>query len=249
MALLYKKQTSDSLYEIRSAGRSLRLYTNGVFHTQYNPAQPLTGHVWDLLMLPAFFYPAEKIQRVLILGVGGGAVMNMLKIFVRPGEMVGVELNPVHVSLARRFFNIKGKGIKLHQADAVAWLQQYQGEKFDLIIDDLFGEKDGEPYRAVKPDTKWFTLMLKHLSLDGAIVGNYIDLQELKTSAALSGSTISKKFTSVFQLTSQFNENFVGAFVRKSVSSKQLRDRLNTTPGLNPRLKSSRLRYKIKQLK
>jgi len=249
LAVLWKKQTRDSLYEIRSAGRTLRMYTNGVFHTQYNPAQPLTGHVWDLLMLPAFFYQPGEIQRVLVLGVGGGAVMNMLKIFVQPKEIVGVELNPVHITLARRFFNIKGKGMTLHQADAIRWLQQYKGEKFDLIIDDLFGEMDGEPFRAVKANSKWFALMLKNLSAEGAIVGNYIDLKDLKNSAGLSSQSISKRFSSVFQLTSQYNENFVGAFVRKKVSSQQLRSRLVLTPGLNPNLKTSRLRYRIRKLK
>jgi len=58
---------------VRSAGYSLRLYTDGVFHTQYNPGNPLTGHIWDLLMLPAFFYEPDTIKRVLVLGVGGVA--------------------------------------------------------------------------------------------------------------------------------------------------------------------------------
>ena len=249
MAVLWKKQTRDFLYEIRTAGRTLRLYTNGIFHTQYNPAQPLTGHVWDLLMLPAFFYPPTEIQRVLVLGVGGGAVMNMLKIFVQPKEIVGVELNPVHITLARRFFNIKGKGIRLHQADAVRWLQQYKGEKFDMIIDDLFGERDGEPSRAVNANSSWFNLMLKNLSAEGVIVANYVDLKELKNSAGLSSQSISKRFASIFQLTSQYNENSVGAFVRKKVSSQQLRSRLILTPGLNPSLKTSRLRYRIRKFK
>lgn len=249
MALLWKKQTADSLYEIRTAGRSLRLYTNGVFHTQYNPVQPLTGHVWDLLMLPAFFYQPGEIQRVLVLGVGGGAVMNMLKIFVQPEQITGVELNPVHVALAKRFFGIKGKGLKLLQADAVSWLQQYKGEKFDLIIDDLFAEQGGEPVRAVKANSKWFGLMLKHLSMDGAIVGNYADLNDLKNSAGLNSKSINKRFLSIFQLANQYDENFVGVFVRKKVSSKQLRARLVKTPGLNPELKTSRLRYRIKKLK
>ena len=249
MALLWRKQTSDSTYEIRTAGNSLRLYTNGVFHTQYNPEQKLTGHVWDLLMLPAFFYSSGDIKRVLVLGVGGGAVMNMLKMFVQPEVMVGVELDSVHVSLAKRFFNVKGKGIELHRADALDWLQAYKGEKFDLIIDDLFGEIDGEPQRAIKANSKWFKLMLKNLSFDGCIVGNFIDINDLKKSAPFKSLALQNKFVSIFQLTSKFNENFVGVFVRKNVNSRELRQRLIATPGLNPRLKTSRLRYKIKQLK
>jgi spermidine synthase len=249
LALLWKKQTADTLYEIRTAGRTLRLYTNGVFHTQYNPSQPLTGHVWDLLMLPAFFYQPEEIKRILVLGVGGGAVMNMLKQFIQPEEMIGIELDAVHIALARRFFNIKGKGIKLYRSDAVTWLQQYQGEKFDLIIDDLFGEREGEPFRAVAANNKWFTMMLKNLTADGVIVGNFVGLDDLKQSAGLNNHKVNRRFKSIFQLSSQYDENYVGAFIRKKVTASQLRSQVIQVPGLNPALKTSRLKYKIKKLK
>ncbi len=249
MAVLWQKQTDDTRYEIRTAGKSLRLYSNGVFHTQYNPRQPLTGHVWDLLMLPAFFYPAGEIKRVLVLGVGGGAVIQMLRHFLQPQQIVGVELNPVHVYVARRFFNIKGHGIQLIQHDAVQWLRDYQGEKFDLIIDDLFGEEDGEPVPVIKANGVWFGDMLKQLNSDGMIVRNFIDRNELLNAAGLTHKAISRKFQSVFQFTSTYNENFVAAFLKRKASSQMLRRRLVATPGLNPRLKTSRLRYRLRQLK
>jgi len=249
MAVVWKSKINGDLYEVRNAGKTLRLYTNGVFHTQYNPEQPLTGHVWDLLMLPAFFYPQDKIQRVLVLGVGGGAVIQMLKRFVKPGKIVGVELNPVHLTIARHFFNLKGEDIHLYQDDAVNWIKNYKGKKFDLIIEDLFSEKDGEPVPAITANGVWFNQLLRHLSKDGVIVRNFVDKEELKNCSALSSKTVAKKFHSIFQLTTVFNENFVGAFVRSKVTSQQLRKRLVNTPGLNPALKTSRLRYQIRCLK
>jgi len=248
MAIVWRKVLNGTQYEVRSAGKSMRLYTDGVFHSQYNPNQLLTGHVWDLLMLPAFFYPAKKIKRVLVMGVGGGAVMHMLRHFVSPQAIVGVELNPVHISVANRFFGLKHKTIQLIEADAVAWLKNYQGEKFDLIIDDLFAEAEGEPVSVIKANAQWFSCMLEHLNNDGIIVRNFIEKSELLESAGLAHGAISKKFESVFQLTSCFNENFVGAYVRTPVTSKGLRENLIATPGLNPNLKTSRLRYRIRRL-
>lgn len=248
MAIVWRKILDGTQYEVRSAGKTLRLYTDGVFHSQHNPKQLLTGHVWDLLMLPAFFYPPEKIKRVLVMGVGGGAVMHMLRHFVSPQVIVGVELNPVHISVAKRFFGLKHKTIQLIEADAVAWLKNYKGEKFDLIIDDLFAEKEGEPVSVVKANASWFSFMLKHLNHDGVIVRNFINKPELLDSAGLAHAATSKRFDSVFQLTSCFNENFVAAYVRKAVTSKVLRDNLIATPGLNPNLKTSRLRYRIRRL-
>ena len=249
MAVVWKNKVNGDVYEVRNAGKTLRLYTNGVFHTQYNPEQPLTGHVWDLLMLPAFFYPQDKIQRVLVLGVGGGAVIQMLKRFVKPGKIVGVELNPVHLTIARHFFNLKGEDVHLYQDDAVNWVKNYKGKKFDLIIEDLFSEKDGEPVPAITANGVWFNQLLRHLSKDGVIVRNFVDKEELKNCSALTSKTVGKKFHSIFQLTTVFNENFVGAFVRNKVTSQQLRKRLVNTPGLNPTLKTSRLRYQIRCLK
>ena len=248
MALLWSKQSGGTLYELRSAGRSRRLYTDGVFHSQYNPSQPLTGHVWDLLMLPAFFYPPNKIRRVLVLGVGGGAVIHMLQRFTGPENIVGVELNPIHISIARRFFNLRYPGLEIIEADAVQWLKQYRGEKFDMIIDDLFSEQDGEPVSVIKAGPGWFGLMLKHLQRDGLIVRNFINRQELQESAGLKNTRVAGRFASVFQLTSCFNENFVAAYLRTPASSAALRKRLMEVPELNPRLKSSRLRYRIRKL-
>jgi hypothetical protein len=81
MAIIWAKCVSGVNYEVRSVENSLRLYTDGVFHSQYNSRQILTGHVWDLLLLPAFFYPKKKIKRILVMGVAGGAVLHMLRHF------------------------------------------------------------------------------------------------------------------------------------------------------------------------
>lgn len=249
MALLWQKKTKGTLYEVRNAGNTRRLYTNGVFHTQYNPANPVTGHVWDLLMLPAFFYKPGEIKRVLVLGVGGGAVIQLLRHFVKPEIIIGVELDKTHIHIAKKFFNVKGSGIRLYQGDAVHWLQNYQGEKFDLIIEDLFAEEKGEPVPVVKANGVWFAEMLKHLSEQGVLVRNFIDKQELNNAAGLVHKSISKRFKSVFRFTSSYDENFVAAFLKKQVSNTELRQRLSATPGLNPSLKSSRLRYRIRRLK
>src|SRR5690606_1943682 len=87
MALIWSKRHGNVKYEVRSAGNTRRLYSNGVFHSSYNPSRAITGGVWDLLMMPAFLYPPGAIRRVLLLGVGGGTVIRQLQAFVRPREI------------------------------------------------------------------------------------------------------------------------------------------------------------------
>jgi len=248
MSLLWQKRENNTLYEVRAAGNSRRLYTDGVFHSQYNANNPVTGNVWDLLLLPAFFYAPHEIKRVLVLGVGGGAVLQQLNYFLALDEIVGVELDPVHLYIAKRFFNTRQKNIKLYQANAIDWLQEYKGPGFDLIIDDLFAGVHGEPSRAVEANSRWARQLLKHLSAQGALICNFISYKELKASAYVDDEAIAAEFESAFVLTHPHYVNNIAAFLRKPASSRELRQRLETIPELNPNRKASRLKYRIRSI-
>ena len=150
MAILFEQTRNGRCYQVRSAGRTRRLYTDGVFHSQYNPGHGVTGSVWDLLFLPSQFYEPGQLKRVLVLGVGGGAVIHMLNRYVAPDAIVGVELSELHLQLARRYFGLDYANVQLLQADAVRWMLEYEGPPFDLIIDDLYFEEGGEPQRPVQ---------------------------------------------------------------------------------------------------
>ena len=49
MAIVWQDTRDGTHYQVRTAGKTLRLYTDGVLHSQYNPVKRLTGSVWDLL--------------------------------------------------------------------------------------------------------------------------------------------------------------------------------------------------------
>jgi len=248
MAIVWKKIVGGVCYEVRSAGNTRRLYTDGVFHSQYNPNNPVTGSIWDLLLLPAFFFPKGSIHRILVLGVGGGAVLKQFNYFLQPQNIVGVELNPVHLKIARRFFKLTQKNISLHEADAVQWLQAYHGEPFDLIVDDLFGEDEGEPVRAVEADRAWATLLLRHLTSEGMVVTNFVSSRQLKQSAYVQASDIKQRFSCGFQLMASRYENAIGAFLKKPSSSRMLRKNLMTMPYLNPNLQTCKLSYYLRRI-
>jgi len=246
MAILWQKTIKDTCYEVRTAGQTRRLYTDGVFHSQYNSEHEVTGGVWDVLMLPAFFYEAGSIKRVLVLGVGGGAVVHMLQRYIKPDEIVGIELNPVHIMLAKRYFGVTTKLAKLVQADAIKWINEYSGPPFDLIIDDLFGEQDGEPVRVAKANKEWLERLHSHLSPEGVLVMNFISSKDLKNSAAVSYKKTSALFKSSFQFTLTHYINAVGAFLKKPATSQMLRHRINEIDVLK---KSKKLDFHVRKLK
>ncbi len=246
MAILWQKIIKNTRYEVRTAGKTLRLYTDGVFHSQFNPNHAVTGGVWDALMLPAFFYPAEDIQRVLVLGVGGGAVIHLLQRYIQPAEIIGVELNPVHIMLAKRYFGITNKLARLVQADAIKWLENYSGPPFDMIIEDLFGEQDGEPIRAVKANKAWFENLNSHLTAEGLLVMNFISRNDLKNCAAVAYKKTSGLFNSSFQFTLTHYDNAIGAFLKKPASRHILRQHINDIDELK---KSKKLDFHIRKIK
>ncbi len=249
MALVWFRQDScGNRYELRRAGASLRLYTNGVFHSQYNPRRPVAGSVWDLLLLPAFMQPSERLRKILVLGVGGGAVIRQLNDFFSPELIVGIELNPVHLELAREFFDVDADNVELLEADARLWLQNYSGPKFDLVIDDLFGDLDGEPSRAVSVDWHWSQALRRVLSDRGVLAINFDSRSGLLESAPVSYPALRRQFAAGISLTTQNYANHIGVFLNQSLDLKEFERRLAQSPQLDRRRSSCKLNFAVERL-
>lgn len=248
MAILWQKNLNGTNYEVRTAGQSRRLYTDGVFHSQFHPSRATAGGIWDLLMLPALFYPPNKVQRVLVLGVGGGAVIRQLHRYIEPMEIVGVELNPVHLEVAQRFFGVDKSMAQLHQADAIQWVRDYDGPRFDMIIEDLFGEEQGEPVRAISADINWCHCLGKLLTREGMLVLNFIDRPEMRHSECLSRQNLSRNFKSAFQLTLPMYENVIVALLKTVSDSRTLRSNLEKQASFKKLRQSESLDFRIRRL-
>jgi spermidine synthase len=177
MALLWSQiETLDhqeTRYEVRTAGATRRLYTNGAFHSQYHPGRLLGGGIWDLLTLPALF-GEHSVDRVLLLGVGGGTAIHQYRKVCQASTITGVELNPMHIQIAEEFFDCQGAGINLVCADACEWVTQ-QDETYDVLIDDLFLDGDVDPFRANTLDTAWMKDMTRCLASHGMIIQNHLE--------------------------------------------------------------------------
>lgn len=247
MAVIWRRRQKSRLYEVRTAGRTLRLYTNGVLHTQFNQHTPVTGSVWDLLFIPAFFYPATQIKRILILGVGGGAVIRQFNHFFEKPQITGVEINATHLYVAKRFFDVQTSNVVLHAQDAKEFLCDSTDEKrFDIIIDDLFDDDSHEPERAVEVTREWSDLVLRRLAPGGMVVTNFGCMRELRQSGYMNSHQ--RQFKTRFRLSSALLENVIGVFLKQHVTSRQLRENLKRNPLLDPTRKSCRLDYRIRRI-
>ena len=159
-----------------------------------------------------------------------------------------MELNPLHIRLARRFFGIGRRQARLVHADAVKWVREYRGPAVDLIVDDIFGDASGEPKRAVTADRRWCSRLRSLLSPGGVLVMTFATRAEMDSCACIHDPVVRKQFGSAFRLNKPQYENTIAAFLTGTSTSRELRRNLAREPGLNPGVKSSRLDYRIRRI-
>jgi spermidine synthase len=243
--VVWQKKIDGSHYEVRTAGHSIRLYRNSVFHSQYNSQRMLNGGVWDMLWIPLCFLPPQRIRRVLMLGVGAGAALKKISDFFPDAEITGVELDRNHLRIARRFVGLRGPSIELVEADALAWVQASEAPRYDVIIDDLFNEVDGEPYRVINFSNRWLRLLRQRLSANGLLIANCVKMVEAKCltqryrsdpSLAVSGSG-KHGFNHGYVLQQQGFDNVVVAACQQPLSTRELKKRFGLLQ-LSPTVKS-----------
>ncbi len=235
MAVLWSRTIGENHYEVRAAGRSVRLYRNGVHHTQYNPVRPLAGSVWDLLVLPALHRPEGELREALILGFGAGAAGRLLHELLGFRRVVGIELDPVHLSIADGFFDC-GECCELLAADAVEWVQGGgDGSRHDLIIDDLYAEDSGYPVRMAPMDLDWCRRLAAMLTPGGMLVFNLVEPGKVRTLPPARDPALRKRFPHrrVFRI--QGYENRVVAFSARPLDPARLREGLLRIGRIHPR--------------
>jgi len=147
------------------------LRADNVWHTQMKLSDPHGRGLpySDYVDLAFLFNP--KIQRVLVIGLGGGTIP---KRFVRdyPGVKVdAVEIDGDVVQIAKRHFYVEeGPQLAVHKADGRMFLRRSK-EKWDLIVLDAY-YADSVPFFLTTRE--FFRIVRDHLSPDGVVVNNVI---------------------------------------------------------------------------
>lgn len=236
MAVIYQKRIKQTLYQVRTAGQSVRLYSNGVLHSQYNPNAPINGAIWDLLLLPAFLLKTP-LKSVLILGLGGGTLLHTLKRFFPDCHITCLELDTQHIHIAKRYFKIPQEHVTVIHGDAYAYLRNTR-KRFDLIVDDVFQHVSGEPER-----DGMFTnarLYLQHLTVNGLLAMNIIDDEPYQAI-----DTIRRDFKRCFEFQHPLYENRIFAFLKTKEDIAGFYERLEQFTELRQSRKTCRLNFQL----
>lgn len=244
MAVIWSKQTSDTLYEVRSAGATVRLYSNGVLHSQYNPNHVISGAIWDLLLLPGFCLEAAP-KNILLLGLGGGTLVHMIRHFFPSANITCVELDSTHIQVAKRWFKLPKKGVRVIHGDAYEYLVESR-ETFDWIVDDVFQHVSGDPQRGF-PLQQAKSRYEKRLTPNGILSLNLIGSAQFKNALTFLQAG---RFNQALQFSHPLYENRILCLMPendldKRAASKAIKTRMNAHGKLDQSKKACRLKYKM----
>ena len=247
MALVFRQSENMTTYEVRSAGKSLRLYTNGVFHSQYHPDYLFNGGIWDALSLPAIFTP-RHLEKILVLGVGGGTVIHQLAQLTSPVSIIGIDINAMHLKIAQKHFSLKHPCLKLIHGDAVAYTAASKNQ-FDMIVDDIFLEGENNPYRPVAQSGRWLELLSARLGENGILVRNHLSQREAASSLEQHGEYIQSSFLSGIEITVPCYENAIHVYCKNALTTRAARRAASvfTTTSLKKQ-DYTKLRYRLRKL-
>jgi hypothetical protein len=85
-----------------------------------------------------------SVRRVLILGLGGGGAVELLRLAAPKCQIVAIEADAAVIAIARQWFGIRaGPGLKIIEAEAREFLHDRNsaGVNYDLIIHDTYDEE------------------------------------------------------------------------------------------------------------
>ncbi len=240
VGLLHLTRDEDgNRIEVRTAGRTRRLYINGVLNTEHNPTQLITGDVWDPLALAGLIAPPSQVDDVLLLGLGGGAAVHMLRSLVKPrGRLVAVDSSATVVRLATEIFRVRCETIVADARAAVKDLAT-RGRRFSLVIDDVFTRDSDEARRAYPFDAPWRQQLWQLLASEGGVlVANLAAPKELPAALAKLPMAIQSAF--VFRV-----EGAVNRIVALSSYETERRELLERVQRCVPQEQLGRLRWQI----
>jgi len=93
-------------------------------------------------MFASYLYQPQP-RRILIVGLGGGAMVHFLTHHEPQAQIDAVEIDPAVVRLAGEYFGVRpGGNVRVHTADAVAFIES-SADRYDLILMDAFLRPSG----------------------------------------------------------------------------------------------------------
>jgi spermidine synthase len=173
--LVYEKESAYGYIQVVREGTRTELILNEgeAVHSIYDPTTLLTGGPWDYMLIGDAFRAAQSTEvspkDVAILGLAGGtAARQYAAAYGDSVQITGVEIDPVILDVAHRYFHLDEPNVHPVVADARYWLDT-QAAQYDVIVMDAYRQ----PYIPFHLTTReFFSEVRDHLRPGGVAVVN-----------------------------------------------------------------------------
>ncbi|HQP48614.1 MAG TPA: fused MFS/spermidine synthase [Spirochaetota bacterium] len=154
-------------------------YTHGTIDLK-DPARLISSFM-KCMMVPLTFFDRDTQEelKVLIIGLGAGAIPRYLRKQYPRMHIDAVEIDPVVVSVARKYFHVQeDPRYKIFTDDGRVFLEKTK-KRYDIIFLDAYGPGDGgiskvEDLPKQLATIEFFGLVKSRLADNGILVSNYI---------------------------------------------------------------------------
>lgn len=169
-----RRQRGRARIAVHESRHGRELIVDGTFASLLRPGLATTGSVWDAIAAPVLALPPGRRRRFLILGLGGGSVARILRAVAPRAQIVGVEVDPEVVAVARRDFELGALRAELVRDDALAVLGR-ERRRFDAIFDDVFVGRGDAVHKPAWLPHPGHDLARRRLAPGGLLVTNTLD--------------------------------------------------------------------------
>ncbi|MBI2453646.1 fused MFS/spermidine synthase [Candidatus Peregrinibacteria bacterium] len=154
-----RKDASDTRYLLTNEGQGTQ--------SLYHPSRILTGYYWDAAtLLPAL---NRKGKDFLILGTAGASSARVLYHYFPWLQLEGVEIDPLMIQVARRFFSADQIPMPIHLSDGRILLSQ-SSKKYDFVMVDVYKDEFYIPFHLATRE--FFELVRDRLNPNGSMAMN-----------------------------------------------------------------------------
>jgi spermidine synthase len=178
-AVLYNTYSAYHHIEVIDDGAIRTLSFNGSMETRMSRFNPLQGHFeyTEYFHMPWLWN--TNLRRVLMIGLGGGSTQRSYNYYYTNVLVETVELDPVVVSVAKRFFTVtETPRHRIHTNDGRIFLRRTTNVYDAILMDAYSTTRYGSSIPPHLTTKEFFELVHAHLTTNGVMAYNIIGQME-----------------------------------------------------------------------
>ena len=136
------------------------------------------------------------VKSCLVIGLGGGTVVKLVKKNWPEVEIMGIDIDPIIVELGEKYLGLGQVDVEIKIGDALELVKRLKmkGERFDLIVVDLY---NGDKYPEKFETENYIQLVKTVLSNSGTAIFNRLYYGDKRPQAVKFGNKLKKIFSKV----------------------------------------------------